>query len=335
MKRTLVLTIAAVLIGTGAARADLLDGPMGYFNVYSLGDIGSASSAYHSDFQGAAGAAGDVHFARFSLADVAASAGFALHVGGSARLGGGSYYGSVEAGGNVEVGFLDISGSVLSGGDVSNFGGGTIKGDVAAAGSVSLSQQMTVYGDRLSGAPYSPIVDHAAMSEFFRTTSDSIGAMSATTVATNSWGMLRINARSGANVVSLDGSTLRNAWGLSITGPADAVVYVNVPNETVSLNWTGWEYHGGISAGDVLLNMPNATRLSLSSANAVNILAPDAETYFGAGLIEGVLVVGDLQGGGQVNIGAFDHAPVPEPATMVLLLSGAGVVVLGRRRGGR
>ena len=331
MKRTLVFTIAVMLVWAGTARADLLDGPMGYFNVYSLGDIGSASSAYHSDFQGAAGAAGDVHFAQFSLADVVAPAGYALHVGGSARLGGGSYYGSVEAGGNVELGFLDISGSVLSGGDVSNFGGGTVSGDVVAAGSVSLSQQMTVYGDKLSGVPYSPMVDHAVMSEFFRTTSDSIGAMSATTAASNSWGMLSINAQSGTNVVSLDGATLRNAWGLSITGPDDAVVYVNVPNETVSLNWTGWEYHGGISAGDVLLNMPNATRLTLSSANAVNILAPDAETYFGAGLIEGVLIVGDLQGGGQVNIGAFDHAPVPEPATMVLL-SGLGAVVLGRRR---
>ncbi|MDP6544254.1 MAG: choice-of-anchor A family protein [Phycisphaerae bacterium] len=334
MKRTLALTIAVMLIWAGTARADLLDSPMGYFNVYSLGDIGSVSSAYHSDFQGAAGAAGDVHFAQFSLADVAASSGYALHVGGSARLGGGSYYGSVEAGGNVELGFLDIAGSVLSGGDVSNFGGGTVSGDVVAAGSVSLSQQMTVFGDRLSGVPYSPTVDHAAMSEFFRTTSDSIGAMSATTVVTNRWGMLGINAQSGINVVSLDGATLRNAWGLNITGPDDAVVYVNVPNETVSLNWTGWEYHGGISTDDVLLNMPNATRLSLSSANAVNILAPEAETYFGAGLIEGVLVVGDLQGGGQVNIGGFDHASVPEPATMVLL-GGLGAVILRRRRRGR
>ncbi|MBL7219323.1 MAG: choice-of-anchor A family protein [Phycisphaerae bacterium] len=335
MKRMLITTIAVTLIWAGAARADLLDGPLGYFNVYSLGDIGNSSAPYHSDFQGAAGAAGDVYFAQFSLADVEAPAGYSMHVGGAARLGGGSYYGSVEAGGNVDLGFLDISGSVLSGGDVSNFGGGTIKGDVIAAGSVSLSQQMTVYGDKLSGVPYSPMVDHAAMSEFFRATSDSIGAMSATTVATNSWGMLRINAQGGDNVVTLDAAVLRNAWGLSITGPADAVVYVNVLNETVALDWTGWEYRGGISAGDVLLNMPNATRLTLSSANAVNILAPDAETYFGAGLIEGVLVVGGLQGGGQVNLGGFDHAPVPEPATMVLLLSASGAVVPRRRRRGR
>ena len=331
MRSLLVLTIAAMLSCTGAVRADLLDGPLGYFNVYSLGDIGSASAPYHSDFQGPAGAAGDVHFARFSLADVKVPAGFALHVGASARLGGGSYHGSVEAGGDVELGFLDISGNIASGGDVSNFGGGTVGGDVVASGSVSLTQQMTVYGDKTSGAPYSPRVDHAAMSEFFRTSSDAIGALSETTSATDSWGMLSISAESGENVVSLDGTVLRRAWGLSITGPEDAVVYINIPNETVSLNWTGWEYRGGISAGDVLLNMPNAARLTLSSANAVNILAPNAETYFGAGLIEGVLVVGDLQGGGQVNIGGFNHTPVPEPSAIVLL-SGLATAGLTRRR---
>jgi choice-of-anchor A domain-containing protein len=330
MRRTLIIiTIAAMLVWAGPTEADMLDGPLGYFNVYSLGNIGSASSSYHSDFQGVAGAAGDVYFAQFSLADVAAPAGYALHVGGSARLGGGSYYGSVEAGGDVELGFLDISGSVNAGGDVSNFGGGTIGGDVVAAGGISLSRQMTVFGDKLSGEPYSPAVDHAAMSEFFRTASYDIGALMATTAAANRWGLLHINAESGVNVVNIDGAALRNAWGLSITGPDDAVVYVNVPNEIVSLNWTGWEYHGGISAGDVLLNMPNATGLGLSSANAVNILAPSASTYFGAGLIEGVLVVGNLRGGGQVNVGSFDHTPVPEPATMTVLAIG-GLLVIRR-----
>jgi len=332
MKSTLITTLATLFVLSGIASADPMDNPFDYFNVYSLGNIGSASSPYHSDFQGVAGAGGDVHFAQFSLADVEAPSGYALHVGGSARLGGGSYYGSVEAGGDVQLGSLDINGSVFSGGDVSNFSGGLITGDVAAAGSVSLSRQMTVRGSKTSGAAYSPVVDHAAMSEFFRTSSADIGALDATAGVTNSWGLLRVSAQSGVNVVEISASALRNAWGFAISGPEDAVLYVNVPDEIVSLNWTGWVYHGGISPDDVLLNMPNARSLGLSSANAVNILAPDAQTYFGAGLVTGSLVVGGLRGGGQVNLGGFDHTPVPEPATMVLLLGSGIVIVLKRRR---
>lgn len=44
--------------------------PFTYFNVYSLNDIGSSGSSYHSDIQGTTGAAGNVHFSNFSLEPV-------------------------------------------------------------------------------------------------------------------------------------------------------------------------------------------------------------------------------------------------------------------------
>jgi len=100
-----------------------------------------------------------------------------------------------------------------------------------------------------------------------------------------------------------------------------------VPDASVNLDWTGWVYSGGVSAGDVLLNMPSALDLNLTSANKVNILAPYADAYFPSGMITGSLVVGDLQGGGQINVGHFDHAPaVPEPATLSLLAIGALII---------
>jgi len=77
--------------------------------------------------------------------------------------------------------------------------------------------------------------------------------------------------------------------------------------------------------------MPHAADLLRTSANAVNILAPYAETVFSSGLVTGSLIVGGLQGGGQVNLGHFDGGPpVPEPGTLALL--GAGACALIRRR---
>jgi len=321
MNRSALVLTGIVLAVASSSAGDVITKPMAYFNVYSLGDIGSPSARYHSDFQGIAGAAGDVYFSSFSLSlpGYASPTGTTLHTGGSATLTG-AYHGSLEIGGDARLGGVSVAGSVVVGGDITNFSGGHITGDATAAGAVDLSGTLTVSGDTLSGAPFEPIVDHAAVSAHLLAVSADVGAMAETTTVTNRWGELRMTGHSGVNVVSVDAEALKKAWGFSISAPADAEVYVNVPGESVHLDWTGWSYRGGITPADVLVNMPEATTLDLTSANAVNILAPQAETTFPAGLVTGTLIVGDLQGGGQVNLGSFDHGPaVPEPGTMLLL----------------
>ena len=322
--------IIALLFCAAMAAADPMTHPFGYFNVYSLGDIGSPSAKYHSDFQGVAGAAGNVYFSSFSLDGMDSTTGYSLHTGGSATLTG-AYVGSLEIGGQANLGSLSVGGSVVTGGDITNFSGGTIGGDAIAGGQVLLGNNMTVSGQKRSGVPFQPVVDHTVLSSFFRTTSTAIGALADTGTVSNAWGELIFNGTSGVNVVTVDAATLKDAWGFTITAPAGAIVYINVPDGEVELDWTGWSYIGGISAGDVLLNMPNATELELRSANAVNILAPFAQTNFPSGLITGSLIVGDLQGGGQVNLGHFEH-PIPEPTTVLLLLAGAGLAARRTRR---
>jgi len=307
--------------------------PFSYFNVYSLNDIGSGTSSYRSDIQGTCGAAGDVHFSNFSLDGYNSQWGYVLHTGGSATLTG-SYRGSVDIGGNLSLGGINIDGNARVGGDVINFMGGTIYGDLSAGGTIGLNNWLTVYGDVTGGAPYQSMINHDVVSGYFLSQSATIGALSATGSYVNYYGGLVINAQSGINVIDISASVLQSAWGVAINAPSDAVVYFNVSGDTARLNWLTWQYGGGITPDDVLLNYREATSLIISGGGLMNILAPLADTTFTQGQLTGNLIVGSLAGGGEVHTGGFGHGTeVPEPATLVILCLGGLFMsrVKGRR----
>lgn len=307
--------------------------PFTYFNVYSLNDIGSSGSSYHSDIQGTTGAAGNVHFSNFSLDGYNSQWGYVLHTGGSATLTG-SYRGSVDIGGNLAMGGISIEGDVRAGGDVINFMGGTVYGDLSAGGTVNLNNWLTVRGDVTGGAAYQSVIDHDVVSGYFLNQSASIGAMNATGGYINYYGGLVINAHSGINVIDISASVLQSAWGVAINAPSDAVVYFNVSGETARLNWLTWQYSGGITPEDVLLNYTEATSLVISGGGVMNVLAPLADTIFTQGQLTGNLIVGNLSGGGEVHTGGFGHgADVPEPATLVILCLGG--LFMSRVKGGK
>lgn len=332
-----LLSSALTLLLATTAQANPMDDPFAYFNVYSQGSI----NYRHSDFQGKAGAAGGVTLNGFSLAWVD-SGGYSLHAGGQVTLGSGTYHGTVEAGGSVSLANATIKGSVLSGGNVVNTAGGRVNGDVQAAGSVNLTPQYTVVGQKSGGATYTPAVDHQALVDFFSGFSDAVAGMANSGTITNSYNALSVNATAGINVFTIDALALKSAYRFTVNGPEEAVVYVNVLGDgAAALDSTNWSYQGGITAGDVLLNYGRpTTSLALRGGNKVNILAPFASTSFSCGLVTGNLIVGGLSGGGQVNLGHFDHGrpadPVPEPATLLLLATGlAGLIgAKGRKQAG-
>jgi choice-of-anchor A domain-containing protein len=295
----------------GAAEPSAVFNPFAYFNVYSLNDIGSASSAYQSDIQGTCGAGGSVYFSNFSLDGIASQWGYVLHTGGNATLTG-SYRGS-----------LDIDGSVRAGGNVSHFSGGTIYGDVSAAGSAIFNPSLTVWGTVTERSAYQPLVNHSVLSDYFMSQSANIASMSATGSYVNNYGGLVINAGSGINVIDIGASVLQSAWGVTVNAPSDAIVYFNVSGLDARLNWLTWQYTGGITADDVLLNFTEATSLILNGGGVMNVLAPLADTTFAQGQLTGNLVVGNLSGGGEVHAGGFGHgADIPEPATLMILCLG-------------
>lgn len=316
------------LLPVAAAQAGLMDDPFGYFNVYSLHSINYQGS----DFEGKAGARNNVNLSSFSLA-LLDQGGYALHAGGNVTLGSGSYHGTIESGGTISLANATITGSVLAGGNIVNTAGGTIDGDAHAAGTVTLTPHYTVHGDTIGGVAYVPSADHQYLADYFIGFSDAVAGMAMTGNITNSYGALSVSANSGTNIFNINALDLKNAYSFTINGPETAVVYVNVfgNDPAVALDSTNWYYQGGITTGDVLLNYTRQiTSLSLTSANNVNILAPFAATSFSSGLVTGSLIVGDLSGKGQVNLGHFDHGPspdpVPEPAT--LFMFGTGLVGL-------
>lgn len=318
------------------ATAGPIDDPFGYFNVYSLGNIGVSTNPYTSDFEGITGAAGDAFFVDFLLHTVPTPGAYSLHTGGDAGLLRGSFlHGGIEAYGSVYLDNFYIDGDVAVGCDANDplQTGGTIEGNVYAAGSVNLSEHVYVSGSKVSGAPFTPTADHAAISQFFLNTSAGIGAMADTTSYTNDgYGMLTIEVVSGDNVVTIDAATFAAAWGVQVIGPADATLYVNVPDGAAVFDSVVWWTNGGITLRDIMVNFPNATSIEFTGLHAVDMLMPRADTYFYQGLVIGTLVTKDLKGDGQVNE-PNGGPPIPEPATILLLLAGCvGLAARGRIR---
>ena len=329
----------ALLLAAAPTWADGLSvDPFTYFNVYSRSDIGRSSSHYRSDFQGIAGAAGDVYFRNFSLHDVGPATPYSLHTGGDAYLTGAYNNGGIEAGGDVVISGASIDGSISSGGDVSNprGRGGTVSGDVNAAGTVHLDRRVTVSGTSQSGVPYNPTINHTLISDFFLNNSQFVGSQTDTTAAGSRWGQLLFTLDPGINVANVTSAQLDSAWGVRITGPSDATLLINVTDTDVSFNSLVWNYQGGIDSSNVLLNLPDATSFQFTGWHEVNILAPLAATTFQNGTLVGQLVAGNLQGGGQVNLGGFTGnlptTDVPEVSTIALLISGIVTAAVARRR---
>lgn len=307
-----VLVLIALCV-FGQASADG-ESPFMYFNVYSLGDIGSPAAPYHSDYQGLSGAAGSVWLYDMSLNDIGpVPSTYAIFVGGAFTMTGAVNNGGVEAGDLIGVTQFSVDGDMSGGADLLAVGG-LCTGDITVAGSADI-QSFTVQGSVYEGVPFVPECDHTAVSAFFTERSAFYGAMSPTQSYTYSGGEIWFDATDLVAVFEVDASVVDTAWGVKISGTEDQTVIINVTGTVASLTYMDWTLTGTIERSRILVNFLEAETLEISNIEVLgSILAPHAAVYFPSGLVQGGLWVGNLDGGGQVNHGIFIE-PEPSSAT--------------------
>ena len=292
---------------------DYTASPFACFNFYSLGDFIPLVNA----IAGAVGVAGAYSGSQMTLQNLEALE-YVLLVGGNATIGSGIHSSGQDGGkhdieGNITyTGGAILSNDVHSGGSITAASGATlIDGSVYAATTITeAGGTLSITGTQNPAMPYTPQVNFTTVSNYFKSVSDTVGAMTNTTNTTNTYGALSATVVSGNNVTSVSAAMLLNAYAYTITGPSDAVLYINVTGSTTpSLDHTFWVYNGGIDKSHVLLNFSNANTLTISNDNQVNILAPYATVTALGGWVEGNLIVGDMINDTNVRLGHFTPTP--------------------------
>ena len=312
--------------------------PFEYFNVYSLGDIGQASDKYNSDIEGTIGAAGDVYFQNFGAPNLAGNE-YVMHTGGNFYIKSGSMQGKIDVGKNFSIENYRVTYDVNVGGNATlpQSTSGAPTATVSAAGTINQYRWNNIKA--VSGVAYTPMFDYNALNQYFKNTSSAISDMGEVYVPKTprmSSGNAYFDVESGINVFEINATDFyATAKYAAIVGPAGAIVYINATDTDAYLGWSmNWDFIGGVTQSNVILNFPDATNLRVSGGE-INVLAPHADTTFTAGTISGNLITGNLYGGAQVNLGHFDQPPVsivPEPSSVMLFISGIAVLFGFRKR---
>ena len=252
------------------------------FNVYSVGDIHYS----FSDFEGRAGAGGNVQFRRFFLGAKADRTQETLLVGGSAILADGSVrQGGVRAVGDIRVERVDVAGSVVAGGRVHVI-------------------DSSVNGER-SRIPLSQnIFEH--FSQQLLSASDKIAALSVN--STVSWNsqvqglVFYAQPNIPEAVFNVSAEEFADSSMVFFSASPGTLLIVNVTGDAVDLKNKSFDFLGGVSPSSVLYNFSMAETLSLEGVKISGmVLAPRAAVLFESGALDGNLYAGSLRGNGQVN----------------------------------
>jgi len=334
------------------------------YNLFLKGDL----RYFRSDVEGRVAVGGNARLKGFSIGVKAKKAKHSLVVGGKLRAGGmaddaggqvnnggiysgdkmilkrvGLPYGDVVSGSDVRLKHMTVEdGSVLSKGRV-KLVHSDIKKDAVSGNKVKL-RESTVHGqikERVSVDVQPPVnfeeIDLESISDTIMSNSSSSNA-----VVENDGQLLLQCTDPLICYFNISEKQIEDAWGLSIKAPADKTVVINVkssstsPKHKLKIVNMAFNLLGGIRSTNILYNFSGFKKLIMHNIGLMgSILAPEATVKFHDGNMEGVLMAQNLYGGswkknipgGQIN----SPTPIPEPSSMILLISGLGVLFVSRR----
>ncbi len=219
--------------------------------------------------------------------------------------------------------------------------GGNIHGDVKTEGGFNSDNPLNVNGT---------IHDNLGVADLpvdFRTTRDMVTETSTAlkdngVSASLSGGALMFQGDGGTDqqIFNISSDQLSGAWGLlskDIAGNQEVIINVsgkNVNITSMDFMMKDENYSWLSNQNHVLFNFWEADTLSIETSIYGSILAPNADIIARSGMVDGQVIaksfVDAVNGGTQLNDFRFAHnteaAPVPEPASMVLM--GIGLVGL-------
>lgn len=292
-----------------------------------------------ADVQGRVAVAGNASIVNYSINTVdgtrALYGGTALTVGGNLQYTSGGIFGNTVVGGNLSTGLgASFVGGVEIGGNLNTNGNWLSATSISYAGSASgLMQWQNPVPTQVAPGSVQLGINFASEQQRLSSLSQSFDSLTNTGVGVNPWGGTVMFDAQGANLAVFDLAAADVGKNLRLDNlGADSTIILNVHGQTIDFGQHGYE---NFVTGHVLFNLPEATQVTFASGVNASFLAPLANflTPIG-GLITGQVVVGNWNGMGQVNDGAFTGtiSPVPEPETYVMLLSGLALLSFVARR---
>ncbi len=328
---------------------DTLTSIAGTYNMFLLGNLGTASSPFSSDAVGSVAVAGNAYISGASIGSSNSNA--SLIVGGNLVQNGGTDAGNVFVGGSSATfsGGATINGSITLSAANSTY----TSSDASSPTNIYVTPTTTVHDPsyfntpKTTGAPATPLDVYGSSTDIINA-SKSLSALTGATNISSSGGTITITlTKNGMNVIDLsmlNGSTITGINIVNAAGVTPTGLIINVAGD--NLNFNGGSYNlGSLNDGQVLFNFGNATSINMGSlAFNGTLLAPLATVDFTSGQLNGALIANNYYGPGELHSDPFtDTLPTyvatggttvatPEPGTVALFGTGLIVLAFASRR---